>query len=231
MSIELLQTMEWSKLCWDLSFEKLIELDLILPKAGNTYSVRFSKNEDYAKEGQAFLLWQPPHLELNGWNDKRPSEILRSYVLEGVLRNTSHDDLIFDFDVISRTKLVNYFSKVNETKASPLSYIGQPNGSSILQWRDARGLIKSNIGQYLYLSGSECETSLDAILSYEGNRLCLHYSATLHFPAHYQTIVTKYYLSKDEHIAFDQLLSQAEEIIDESMLNLDHRKIKGAEYW
>ncbi|SFZ70772.1 hypothetical protein [Chitinimonas taiwanensis] len=231
MSIELLQTMEWSKLCWDLSFEELIELDLILPKVGSTYTVKLSTNEDHAKEGRAFLLWQPPHSELNGWRDGRPSEILKSHVIEGVFRNAIHGNSVFDFDVIFCTKLVDYFSKVSEEKASPLSYIGQPEGASVFQWRDARSLVKSNIGKYLYLSGSECETSLDAILSYDGSRLCLHYSATLHHPASYQTIVTKYYLNQYEHIVFEQLLAQAEEIIDDSMLCLDQDKIKGAEYW
>ena len=77
MSIELLQTMEWSKLCWDQSFEEIMSLDLILPKTGEIYSVRFEENEDFVREGSAFILWQPPHSELNGWDDKRPSEITK----------------------------------------------------------------------------------------------------------------------------------------------------------
>ncbi len=231
MSIELLQTMEWSRLCWDQSFEKVIDLGSILPKAGTTYHVRFARNEDFAKEGHAFLLWQPPHSELNGWHDKRPSEILRSYVLEGCLRHVSPDGLAFDFEVFDFTALVNFFSRLDEDEQSPLSYIGQANGASVLQWQDAHGIKKSNVGRYLYLSGSECETSLDAILSFENDKMCLHYSATLHNPAHYQTIITKYYLNNDESIVFNRLIAQAREIADDSMQSLGKNQVYGAEYW
>jgi hypothetical protein len=231
MSIELLQTMEWSRLCWDQSFEEVINLDSVLPKVGNTYPVKFSRNENFVKEGQAFLLWQPPHSELNGWFDKRPSEILSSYVLEGRLRNAKYGELTFDFDILGCAKLVDLFSKDVESSRTPLSYIGQVDGSPLLQWQEARGVVKSDAGEYLYLHGSECETALDVILSFEDDRVCLHYSATLHNPAQYHTVITKYYLSDDERIVFDRLVSQAEEIADDSFRFLELGKINGAKYW
>jgi hypothetical protein len=89
MSIELIQTAQWTQLCWEMSWENIIEIETILPKIGETYSIKIEENEDFAKEGKAFLLWMPPHSELNGWYDKRPSEILKSYVLEGVIKNQS----------------------------------------------------------------------------------------------------------------------------------------------
>jgi len=231
MSIELLQTMEWTKLCWDLSFKKIIDLDDLLPTIGKTYSVKFTSNEDFVKEGLSLLLWQPPHSELNGWNDKRPSEILKSYVLEGNLKHADSSGLAFKFEVIARTKLVDFFSRANEQKQSPLSYVGQADGSSVLQWQNARCVIKSKVGDYLYLSGSECETSLDVILSFESDKICLHYSATLHSPAHYETVITKYCLSEEESIIFNQILVQAEEIEDNSVESLEENQLYGAEYW
>ncbi len=231
MSIELLQTMEWSKLCWDQSFEKLIGLDILLPKIGKQYPVKLERNEDFSKEGQAFILWQPPHSELNGWYDKRPSEILRSYVVEGNLKNPSSNGLSFDFEVIRCLRLVECFSRAKEEKRSPLSSVGQPDGSSRIQWQDARSVTKSRIGGYLYLSGSECETSLEVILSYEKERLCLHYSATLHMPAHFETVITKYYLGNEEYALFEKLISSADEIIDNSIELLEENQVYGAEYW
>lgn len=76
-AIQILQTMQWSKLCW----EEVIKLDSLLPKVGKTYPIKLDENEDYAEEGKAYILWLPPHSELNGWWDKRPSKILKSYVL------------------------------------------------------------------------------------------------------------------------------------------------------
>lgn len=227
MSIELLQTMEWSRLCWDQSFEEVIDLDSVLPRVGNTYPAKFSRNEDFVKEGKAFLLWQPPHSELNGWFDKRPSEILNSYVIEGRLKRAKYDELTFDFDVLGRAKLVDLFPEVVESSRTPLSYIGQVDASPSLQWQEARGLIKSDIGKYLYLHGSECETSLDVILSFEGDRACLHYSATLYNPAQYHTVITKYYLSDEERIVLDRLVSKAGEIMDDSFRFLEIGKING----
>jgi hypothetical protein len=113
MSIELIQTMQWTSLCWENSWENIVELDNVLPKIGNVYPVKIQNNEDFAKEGKAFILWQPPHSELNGWDDKRPSEILKSYVLDGLIKNTSPNGLEFDFEVNDRIRLINLFSIVS----------------------------------------------------------------------------------------------------------------------
>jgi hypothetical protein len=231
MSIELLQTMQWSQLCWDRSFDKFIELDIILPKIGAVYPVKLQRNESFSKEGNAFILWKPPHSELNGWDDKRPTEILKSYVLEGIIKNSSASGLDFDFEVVNRFRFQDLFSKVTEDEKSPLSEIGQPDGSSLIQWQDARGVLKAKIDDFWYLSGSECETSLEVIFSYEKETICLHYSATLHHPAFYETKITKYYLNDVEYKLFKQLISHADEITDNSISELQENQIYGAEYW
>lgn len=84
--IYLFQTMSWTKLNWDLSWSEKISLSELLPKVNHSYPIELGKeNKDYAKEGKVYFLWQPPHSELNGWYDKRPSEILKSYIATIIL--------------------------------------------------------------------------------------------------------------------------------------------------
>jgi len=234
-SIQLLQTMQWSKLCWNESWEEVIALEGILPEVGKTYSIKLDENEDYAKEGKAYILWLPPHSELNGWYEKRPSEILKSYVLEGHLYNATSNyenrEYFFDFQVVSRTRLTDYFVNIHKTKISPLSSVGQGNGSSRVQWQDADDLQKYNLGDYLYLSGVEGESHLELILSCIENKWCVHYSATLHYPAHYETLITKYYLSNKEKKLIETLIRKASEIADDAMELLEDNQVYGAEYW
>ena len=222
--------MEWSQLCWDQSFEKIMQLDLILPKVGDTYPVKFESNENFVRGGSAFILWQPPHSELNGWYDKRPTEILKSYVLRGLLKPTNERGLAFDFKVLSRIKLVDYFNLVKEGDMSPLSYVGQIKGPPKIQWQGARKILMAKVGDYTYLSGYECETSLEAILAYEGGQICIHYSATLHGPAFYETKITKYYLNNMEQELFEQLIAKAE-LIEDSCRDVSENQILGAEYY
>ncbi|PSB54183.1 hypothetical protein [Chamaesiphon polymorphus] len=166
MSIELIQTMQWTQLCWEMSFKKIVDIDLVLPQIGGTYPIKIEDNEDFAKEGQAFILWQPPHSELNGWYNKRPSEILKSYVLDGTIRTMSPNGLEFDFEISDRIGLIDFFDVVDLDDNSPLSYVRQPNGTALIQWSDAHHIVKAKVGNYWYLSGHECETSLEIIFSY-----------------------------------------------------------------
>ena len=234
-AIQLLQTMQWSKLSWNESWEEIIELDSLLPRIGQKYLVKLEQNEEFSQDGQALILWQPPHSDLNGWCDKRPSEILKSYVIQGILSDRQSDyetrEITFNFEVSKCSKLVDYFSKAPVNRKSPLSSIGQGNGSSRIQWQNAVSLQKYPLGKLLYLSGMECETALELILSYEENRICIYYSATLHYPAHYETVITKYYLNREEQKIIEIIIDRAIEVIDTSYEFLTDRQILGAEYW
>ncbi len=95
--IYLFQNMSWAKLCWDLSWAKKIELSKLLPQVHHSYSIELEWDEYYVKGNRAFFLWQPPHSELNGWFDKRPSKILKSHILEETLKNYSWSNRQFDF--------------------------------------------------------------------------------------------------------------------------------------
>lgn len=139
--------------------------------------------------------------------------------------------VLISCDYFFKCSLLDLFGKVDEEEKSPLSEIGQPDGSSLIQWQDARGALKAKIGDFWYLSGSECETSLEVIFSYEKERICLHYSATLHLPAFYETKITKYYLNDIECKLFEKLINHADEITDNTISELQENQIYGAEYW
>lgn len=140
-------------------------------------------------------------------------------------------ECFFDFQIQSSARLTNCFSNIPETKISPLSTVGQGNGSSRIQWQDADDLQKYKLGNYLYLSGVECESHLELILSCIENRWCVHYSATLYYPAHYETLITKYYLSDKEERLLEKVIAKTSEIIDDSMHPLEDNEIYGAKYW
>lgn len=234
-SIQLLQTMQWSKLCWDESWEDVIELDSLLPKVGKTYPIKLEENEDYAEEGKAYILWLPPHSELNGWYEKRPSEILKSYVLEGTLSNAVSNyekrEYFFDFQVMRRIRLIDYFVKLHEIQSVYVPYFLQYKGNLESAWENVQDLEKYKVRDYLYLYGVDSGSSLEAIFSFEKDRIYLHYSAILHYPADYETVITGYYLNNKEQKLFEKLIAKASEITDDSMNSLEDNEIYGAKYW
>lgn len=245
MRIELLQTMQWSKLCWDQSFAEVIELDTLLPKVGQNYPIVLGRNEDFALEGLAFILWLPPHSELNGWWDKRPSEILQSYVIEGELTNRRENwearELYFDFRVISLQKLVDSFPSCivqdSLSNQSPLPYLGQDAVSSWLGWKSTWQIDNSwrfekyELDDYIYLMSSGSEYMSEAILSYKEDALYLHYSADLPSIGSYSTIITKYRLTHKEQVLLQQILPKATTLMDTSSEVLTANQIRGADYW
>lgn len=222
--------MIWSKLCWDASCAEKVELSKLLPKINGSYPVQLQWNENYAKEGKAFFLWLPPHSELNGWFDKRPSEILKSYVLEGILTNSSDDYCKFDFHLEQITPLTEIFDAVEDTYKSPFPRIGLLNKKSCIIWEESRNFLKAKVGNYLYLSSSRYETQLEAIFSLENGKLYLHYSAYL-APAPYETLITRYCLNEYEQNLFKDLFDKAEKIDETKAEHLLEYEVRGAEYW
>lgn len=83
--IELLTSANWSRTNWDLSWEPIIKLADILPRVGERYQISLQDSEaQNTKNGKYYLLWLPPHSELNTLYD-RPTEVLKSYVIEAEL--------------------------------------------------------------------------------------------------------------------------------------------------
>jgi len=83
--IEVLDTVVWSKLKWEESCETTVDINTLLPQVGERYFLPLHFNQQNPKNGKATIVWKPPHSELNGWDDKRPSDMLKSYVVEGVV--------------------------------------------------------------------------------------------------------------------------------------------------
>lgn len=233
--IELLQTMQWSKLHWDDSWEEIIELDSLLPKVGEQYRVQLTENEKSTKDGRAFILWQPPHSELNGWWDKRPSEIFKSYVIEGTLSNRSSVfqtcEILFDFKVTSYKKLIDYFSKINDINASYIPYFLRYDSVLEADWTYSQSPMRYELDGYIYLSVGVSEATLETILSYDNDRLHMHYLANLYHVSNYETIIINYCLNDREQKLFESIVSRATEIIDTSAESLTDNQIHGAQYW
>ncbi|VEP15435.1 conserved hypothetical protein [Hyella patelloides LEGE 07179] len=225
--------MSWAKLCWDLSFTEKVELSKLLPKINHSYQIVLEWEEYCPREGKTFFLWQPPHSELNGWFDGRPSEILKSYVLQGTITNYSLYSREFNFYVEKITPLTKIFDEVKEVNKSPLPSGLRPSlfgYTSYISWEESRNLLKAQVGSYLYLSGAIPETDLEAIFSLKYGKLYLHYSAYLP-PSASETLITRYRLNEKEDRIFKALFDRAEEMHEPEVKNLSEHQVQGAEYW
>jgi hypothetical protein len=231
-SIYLFQSMSWAKLCWDLSFTEKVELSKLLPQINHSYPIVLQWEEycPTAEKGKAFFLWQPPHSELNGWHDGRPSEILKSYILEGTLTNYSLYSREFDFYLTKVTPIIDTFNMVEEINKSPFILSGLLDGTTCIIWEESRTLLKAQVGSYVYLFGNAPETPLEAIFSLQSGNLYLHYSAYLPYGSA-ETLITKYRLNEKENRIFKALIDRAEEIHESEVKNLLENEVQGAEYW
>lgn len=226
MSITFEDSMVWSKLCWDKSWEKCIDLDDVLPKANQVYPVTLRKSNSRIC-GIARLLWKPPHSDLNGWNDIRPSEISKSYVLDGVLSNPSINGMNFDFHLLNRTKLLDVFDQADKDEVSPLRYFEDEVLSDI--GKEKRWL-KSAVGEYTYIFNSGQSITAEIILSRVGQDLCVHFVAFFYEFSGNLNAITNYTPSKHEHYLLESILEDANEVFDTSYNDVGMRKILGAEY-
>lgn len=233
MSIILLQTMQWTKLNWLNSFNPVLELKTILPRVGQRYPLTLSQNEAFPSEGTAYVLWTPPHSELNGWYDKRPSEILKSYVLQGNLSASKPDGLNFHFDIQSIMLLTKWFDDVAVTTISPLYTCGNSAGPSFMLWDDCYpgSLIKAKVGEFWYLHGVSDETFLEIIFSHDKETFCVHYSAYLPNPANYETQIVRYYPTQSELEVLKKVITCAATRTDNSGEQLSKDQVLGAEYY
>jgi hypothetical protein len=54
MSIELIQTMQWTNLCWEDSFESIIELNIVISDRVKKATEIFEANEYTLQENQIY---------------------------------------------------------------------------------------------------------------------------------------------------------------------------------
>ncbi|WP_162626594.1 hypothetical protein [Acinetobacter sp. CFCC 10889] len=110
--IELLASANWSKTNWDLSWQPVIDLNELLPKVGESYEITLLGSEaDHTQNGIHYLLWLPPHSELNGF-DERSTEIEKSYVIKAIL--DKGDCLVNEFSKQYEGKFIAKILAVNK---------------------------------------------------------------------------------------------------------------------
>lgn len=223
------QSMQWSKLCWNLSWNERISLKAIVPQIGESYPIELAWNEDHIQTGFVEFLWQPPHSELNGWED-RPTEILKSFIISGNFEASTKAGENFRFTVSSRLPLLKAFEGQKQESEFKLPECGLENGGSYVLWERARNICSSRIEQYIYISGAECETTLEAILEISESNKFLVYHAYLP-PARYETVITRKLLSGKELEVIDQILENASKLVDQTEVDLSNNEIQGAKYY
>ena len=142
--IELLASANWSRTNWDLSWEPIIKLDEILPRVGEQYQISLQDSEaQNTKNGQYYLLWLPPHSELNTLYD-RPTEVLKSYVIEAELSQgewikEGHSfgaERSFSAIIISIKSMLEYLPEIQVIQGEIFSQYFEchPYRTEFLQW-------------------------------------------------------------------------------------------------
>ena len=143
--IKLLTSANWSQINWDLSWQTLINLDEILPKVGENYQISLEDSEaKYTQNGRYYLLWFPPHSELNTLSD-RPTEVLKTHIIEAEL---SQGDWIkegysdakrnFNAKILSIKKMLEYLPEVQLINRQKISQYFESNScqTQFLKWNN-----------------------------------------------------------------------------------------------
>lgn len=241
MVIEVQLSAQWSKLNWDTSWEFIIDLEDLLPQVGRKYVLPITMNKRVMpikmkyhnlKNGNAHFLWTPPHSELNGWYDTRPSEILNTFVVEGLVENRELGEESIDFTVLGLTRLTDVFERVDKEKHISQYLMRLNSASSQINWEGDINIRSAYINQYIYLYRNDgiAETDIELILSRESDKFCVHYSAVRCEYSDYSARITKCFPDKIEQILIESLLDKAEVVVDNSADKLTVGKIFGAEY-
>jgi len=228
VTVNVIESIQWSRLNWELSWQRTVELEKLLPSIGGVYVPTFdSYYQNRIVDGETHIIWKPPHSELNGWADKRPAEILKSFLVKGLIETHSNDSEKLKLTVLHLEKLTDFFDNVNESAVTSERYT-----PSALNWQNADRLEKAQIGKFIYLHGAYDETWLELILSREEQRLCVHYASYIpgHSPGSCETVITRIYLNKAEQAIVDTALKKAEIIVDNSNDELSENEVYGAEY-
>lgn len=143
-TIELLTSANWSRTNWDLSWESIIKLDELLPKVDQTYQISLEDSEARdTKNGRHYLLWLPPHSELNTLSD-RPTEVLKSYIIEAELSQgewleEGHNfgaERSFSAKIISIKRMLDYLPELQVIQEQTISQYFEysPYYTEFLRW-------------------------------------------------------------------------------------------------
>lgn len=142
--IELLASANWSRTNWNLSWKPIIKLDELLPRVGEKYQISLQDSEaQHTKSGRYYLLWLPPHSELNTLYD-RPTEVLKSFVIEAELAQgewikeglSFRTERSFSATIISIRGVFEYLPEVQVTQGQKISQYFEydPYRTEFLNW-------------------------------------------------------------------------------------------------
>lgn len=133
----------------------------------------------------------------------------------------------FTFEVTSCVSLLELFDLQEGKEGFNLPECRLPSGDSYILWERARNLNRYKVGKYDYISGTECETALEAIIEITDSGTFLLYQACLP-PAHFDTIVTRKLLSGRELDVINHAMNSASSLIDQTDIGLEVCEIQGA---
>jgi hypothetical protein len=224
--VEIIDTVVWSDLKWKESCEKIAHIDQLLPQIGQKVVLPLHFNQQQPKDGKATIVWKPPHSELNGWSDKRPSDILKSYLIEGNIVTGPAESSNFEFVVTGHEKLTAALEKLKRTDESLFH-----SSPSRLGWHKARQLKHALVGNYIYIFGEYQEIELEAILSRNDQNLCLHYSAFKPSPSQHETVLLRSYLTGEERSIIEKAIIRSRIIEDNASCDLSENQVYGVEYF
>jgi hypothetical protein len=221
--IKLFISPEWSKLTWESVFNEKLALADILPKEGRAYPLVFDKNEENVSSGDANILWLPPHSELNGLDDGRPSEILKAHIIQGSLSllNSSKCEWLFKVShAVPLIGLIESQKEIGETDKELKA------GISYLE--ESQKIFKSVLGKYIFLHCCIGEASCDLLYSIEGSVYSAHF-LSLVMPLGFDAKVGAYVLGKKEVEALNCAIDSAQEIKESSSAGIGDYEVYGVE--
>lgn len=228
--IELLVSANWSKTNWDLSWQPVIDLNELLPKVGESYEITLQDSEaDYTQNGIHYLLWLPPHSELNGLDD-RPIEVLKAHVVEVELLEDewiqkgtmSGRERKYIAKIIRIQKLIEILSQLKITKDKGFKdYFNHLERSTIhyYVW-----------DHYLYLTQS-AEYVKDEFLFKESEQGYLLVFINSWMSYSYKSEICKVELNKQQNKFIQSLLKPWNKLTPNIQIFVDEGQVQGALYY
>ncbi|KZY73189.1 hypothetical protein A3740_19635 [Oleiphilus sp. HI0068] len=204
-------------------FNEKLALADILPKEGRAYPLVFDKNEENVTSGDANILWLPPHSELNGLDDGRPSEILKAHIIQGNLSLFNSAKCEWLFKVVHTVPLI---SLIESQKQSGETDKELKVGTSYLE--QSQKIFKSVLGKYILLHCCIGEASCDLLYSIVGNVYSAHF-LSLVMPLGFDAKAGSYVLNKKEVEVLNCAIDSAQEIKESSLVGIGDHEVYGVE--
>lgn len=228
--IELLASANWTRTNWDLSWQPIISLSELLPKVGESYEITLQDSEaNDTKNGIHYLLWLPPHSELNSLDD-RPTEVLKAHVIKAELIEGKwikqgsgfSSERRFFAKIMTIQKLIEYLPLLQITEDQKIEYYFNNLDRSTISyyvWDD-----------YLYLT--QCaEYIKDEFLFKENEQGYFLIFINGWISYSYKSEVCKIELNKQQNKYIQRLLKTWNKLTPNIQIFVDEDQVQGALYY